>query len=144
MEMSFCWESARCAAIPDFHYCVHNCPLMVRILSQINPVHTTYHISLKMDFNIAHPSTSWSSSWSISIWRSQSFYMCILHRHSCYIPYSSHPPSSDHSNYTWRRVQVMKLLITQFSQTSYHLIRLQSKYSPQHPVLKHSQSMFLS
>jgi hypothetical protein len=28
-----------------------------------------------------------------------------------YMPCPSHPPSLDHSNYTWRRVQVMKLLI---------------------------------
>jgi hypothetical protein len=43
-----------------------------------------------------------------------------------------------HSNYTWRRVQVMKRLIMQFSATSCHFISLRSKYSPQHP-----QSMFL-
>jgi hypothetical protein len=48
----------------------------------------------------------------------------------------------DHSNYIWRRVQVMKLLIMQFSSTPYHLFPLQSKYSPQHPILKHSQSVF--
>jgi hypothetical protein len=29
--------------------------------------------------------------------------------HSCYMPCPSHPPSLDHSNYTWRRVQVMNL-----------------------------------
>jgi hypothetical protein len=27
------------------------------------------------------------------------------------MPYSSHPPWLDHSNYIWRRVQAMKLLI---------------------------------
>jgi hypothetical protein len=31
----------------------------------------------------------------------------------------------------------------QFSQTSYYFIVLRSKCSPQHPVLKHPQSMFL-
>jgi hypothetical protein len=30
----------------------------------------------------------------------------------------------------------MKLLIMQFSPTSYHFISLWTKYSPQHPVLK--------
>jgi hypothetical protein len=34
------------------------------------------------------------------------------------MPCPSHPPSLDHSNYTWRRVQVMKLLIVQFPQTT--------------------------
>jgi hypothetical protein len=27
------------------------------------------------------------------------------------MPYPSHPPSLDHSNYTWRSVQAMKFLI---------------------------------
>jgi hypothetical protein len=31
----------------------------------------------------------------------------------------------------------------QFSPTSYHFVHLRSKYSPQHPALKHPQSMFL-
>jgi hypothetical protein len=40
-----------------------------------------------------------------------------------------HPPWLDHSNYIWRRVQVLKLLIMQFSATSHHFISLWSKYS---------------
>jgi hypothetical protein len=36
----------------------------------------------------------------------------------------------------------MKLLITQFPPASCHLISLKSKYSPQHHVLTHLQSMF--
>jgi hypothetical protein len=61
-------------------------------------------------------------------------YMHSSFPHSCYMPCPSHPPLFDHSNYTWRRVQVMKLLITQFSLTSCHFTSLRSKYSPQHPV----------
>jgi hypothetical protein len=37
-----------------------------------------------------------------------------VQHHSCYIPFPSHPPRLHHSNYTWRRVQVMKPLIMQF------------------------------
>jgi hypothetical protein len=33
--------------------------------------------------------------------------------HSCYMSFPSQPPWFHHSNYTWRRVQVMKLLIMQ-------------------------------
>jgi hypothetical protein len=33
--------------------------------------------------------------------------------HSCYMPCPFHPPWLDHSNYTWRRVHVMKLLVMQ-------------------------------
>jgi hypothetical protein len=32
----------------------------------------------------------------------------------------------------------------QFSPTSCHFISLRSRYSPQHPILKHPQSMFLA
>jgi hypothetical protein len=32
--------------------------------------------------------------------------------HLCYMPCLSHRPWLDHSNYTWRRVHVMKVLIT--------------------------------
>jgi hypothetical protein len=39
---------------------------------------------------------------------------------SCYMPCPSHPPSLDHSDYTWRRVQVMKLLSMQLSPTFRH------------------------
>jgi hypothetical protein len=70
--------------------------------------------------------------------------ICVpLLPHSCYMPYPSHPPWLDYSNYTWRRVQVMKYLIMQFSSTSHHFISLRYKYSPQHLDLKHPQSMFL-
>jgi hypothetical protein len=38
-------------------------------------------------------------------------------------------------------VQVLKPLIEQVFPISYLLIPLQSKYSPQHPVLRHPQSV---
>jgi hypothetical protein len=61
--------------------------------------------------------------------------------HPCYMPCPSHPPLL--YNYTWRTIQVMKLLIMQLSPTSYQFIPLWSKYFPRHPVLKPPQSMFL-
>jgi hypothetical protein len=67
----------------------------------------------------------------------------FLFLHSCYMPCPSHPTWLDYSNYICQRVQVMKLLITQFSPISRHFISLRSEYSPQQPVLKHPQSMFL-
>jgi hypothetical protein len=44
--------------------------------------------------------------------------------YSCYMLLPSHPPRLDYSNYTWRRVQIMKLLVMQFSPPSRHLIPL--------------------
>jgi hypothetical protein len=62
---------------------------------------------------------------------------------SCYMPCPSHPPWLDHSNYTWRRVQITKLLVMQFSSLSRHFVSLRYKYPPQHPVLNHPQSTCL-
>jgi hypothetical protein len=50
------------------------------------------------------------------------------------------PPRStlfDQPNNVWWWVQIMKLHIVHLSPFSYYLIPLRSKYSPQHPVLKH-------
>jgi hypothetical protein len=51
-----------------------------------------------------------SSWWSLYFWLSHQYPICILLLpHSCYMSYACHLPLLDHSNYTWRRVQVMKL-----------------------------------
>jgi hypothetical protein len=43
------------------------------------------------------------------LWLSHQYPICIhLLPHSYYMPCPSHPRWFDHSNYTWRRVQVMK------------------------------------
>jgi hypothetical protein len=48
------------------------------------------------------------------------FTVCIPRLpHSCYVPCPSHPPWLHHSNYVWRGVQVMKLLIMQFPLISF-------------------------
>jgi hypothetical protein len=54
----------------------------------------------------------------------------------CYMPYLIHPPSLelDNSNYIWQRVQLTKLIITQFSLPSYYFIPLESKHSQTHSV----------
>jgi hypothetical protein len=52
----------------------------------------------------------------LTFWFSHQYPICSpLLPHSCYMPRPSHPSWPDHSNYTWRRVQVMKLHIMQFS-----------------------------
>jgi hypothetical protein len=74
---------------------------------QSNPSHpilTTIH------FNTVHPPTSWSSQWSLSFWLSHKYNICIP-----LLPIRATCPAH-HSNYTWRRVQVMKLLIMHFLQ----------------------------
>jgi hypothetical protein len=43
------------------YYRIHKSRQMVPNLSQINPVHITPHYPSKLNFNIIHPSKSWSS-----------------------------------------------------------------------------------
>jgi hypothetical protein len=98
---------------------------VVPILSQIDPVHTTpYNLRSILILCLDLPSGLFPSGFPpIS-------YMHSSSPDSCHMPCQSHPPLFDHSNYTWRRVQVVKLLIMQYFQPSCHLIPLRSKYSP--------------
>jgi hypothetical protein len=141
-ELNHSWGAASCAANQEFpnilwnpkFYCrVHKSPPLVPVLNQINPVHINPSCLTKIHFNIVRPPTSWSSQWSLSFWLSHQ-YICIpLLPHSCYMPCPSRPPWLHHFNYTYRGVQVMELLIMQFSTTSWQFITLRSKYSPQTP-----------
>jgi len=54
----------------------------------------------------------------------------------------SHVPWFDYPNNKWWSVKAMKLLIMQSSPASHHFLPRRSKYSPQHPALRHPQSLF--
>jgi hypothetical protein len=139
MELSPSREADNCAANHEFpnniwnpmiHYRIHKSPPLIRILSQVNPIHNISIYLTKINFNIVHIHTSSSSQWPLSFWLSHQCPICIpLLPHWCYMPCSSNPSWLHHSNYTWRIVQVVKLLIMQFSPTSCHFIPLRSKYS---------------
>jgi hypothetical protein len=53
--------------------------------------------------------------------------------YSCHMPHPFHRLQLDYSNYIWWKVQIMKLLVMQFSPPSHHLI------PPRYPVLKHPE-----
>jgi hypothetical protein len=122
---------------PKMHYCFHKSVLLVSIPSQINPVHNTPSYFTKIYFNIIFPPKF------LSFRLSHHNPLCIpLLSQVCYMLCPSQTAWLDHSNYTWRRVQAMKLLTVQLCPASRHLISLLSRYSTQHPVLKYPQSMF--
>jgi hypothetical protein len=52
-------------------------PPPVPNLSQIDPVPTISSYLSKINFNIVHPPTSWSSQWSLSFWISHQYPTCI-------------------------------------------------------------------
>jgi hypothetical protein len=154
MELSHFWEAVSCWAtqvLPNIlwnlniHYHVHKSLLLVHILSQINLVHTipSHPIPLRSililssHLHLGLPSGLFSFDFPTKSLCAFFFAPYMLHAQP------SHLPWLDRSNYTWWRVEVMKLFFIEFSPPSLHFIPLFSKYSPQHPVLKYSQSVFL-
>jgi hypothetical protein len=151
MELNPSWEAANCEATQELpiilwnlkvYFHVHKSPKLAPILSQISPVHTTPSYVRSISILTTHLHLGRPGGPFLLAFQPIPF-MHSSSPPSCYMPSPSHPPWLDHSNYTWRRVQVMKLLIMQFSPTSCHFISLRSKYSPQHPVLKRPQSVCL-
>jgi hypothetical protein len=146
MELRPSWKAASCAATqelpnilwnPKVHYRVHKSPPLVCVLRKINLVQTTSSYLSKIRFNIVRHLRLGLPSGLFLV-----AFPPISYVHSPSPPFVLHAPPIS-SSLIWRRVEVVKLLIMQFSLTSCHFVRLWSKY-PQHPVLKHPQSVFLT
>jgi hypothetical protein len=63
---------------PKVHHRVYKIPLLVPILSQKNPLHSTASYFSKSHFNIIRPPTNMSSSGLFSFWLSHQNPVCIL------------------------------------------------------------------
>ena len=96
-----------------------------------------------MHINIINPPTCRSSKWPLSL-RSphrNSVYISPL-PHARYMPRPSHSSRFYHPNNIAWGVQIIKILITQFTPLPFYLVPLRPKDSPQHPILNHPQSTF--
>jgi hypothetical protein len=122
---------------------VHRSNLPVHILSLTNPVHTTRHPQYKIHLNAIRQPTSFLPSSHFPLAFLRKTYKRSSSLHSCCMPYPSNSSCLHHSNYTWRRLQVIKLLDMQLSPPCRHFVSPRFKYSPQHLVLKRPESMFL-
>jgi hypothetical protein len=120
VKIIYSWGEVNCAATqelpsilwkPKVQYPVQKTSPLVPILCHINPIHSIPSYLSKIHFNIVHhlrlglPSGFFPSGFP-------------LPSHSGYMPRPSHPSLLDHSNYTWRRVQVMWKLLTRCSNVS--------------------------
>jgi hypothetical protein len=153
MEQSPSWEANRFTANqeipcilwnPKVHYRIHKCPPPVPILSQLNPVHTPTSHFLEIHFTIILPSTSGSPQWYVSLrFPHQNPVHASPLPHTRYMPRPSYYSSLFYHphNIGWG-LQIIRFLVMKFSRRPCYFVLLRPKYSPQHPILKHSQPVF--
>jgi hypothetical protein len=75
-----------------------------------HPIPLSSILILSTHLHLGLPSGLFPSGFPINV-----PYIFLFSPHSCYMPCPSHPPWLDHCHFVWRKVQVMKLLIMQFS-----------------------------
>jgi hypothetical protein len=131
------WGAASCAATqelpnilwnPKVHYRVHKSPSLVLSWAKSIQSIPPHPISLR---DISILSTHLRLGLPTGLFPSgilAKILYAFLFPHSCYISRPSHPPRLDHSNHAWRRIQVMKLHIMQFSPASCHFIPFRKFY----------------
>ena len=151
MEQSPSWEANRFSASqgiprvlwnPKIHYRIHKCPPPVPILSQLDSVHNPASYFMKIHLNIILPTTPGSPKWSLSFrFHHQNPVYASPLSHTRNMPRPSH--RFYHPNNIGWGVQIIQLLIMQLPPLPSYLVSPRPKYSPQHPILKHPQRVFL-
>jgi len=146
-EHSTYWEANSSSASQEIprilwnskvHYRINKCPPTVPNLRQLDPVHTLTSHFLRIHLIIILSSMPASPKWPLSLrfpHQNPVYASPLPHTHYMHRP--PHFSLFHHPKIIKWAVQIMKLLITQFSPLPCHLVPLRLKYSPQHPILKH-------
>ena len=111
---------------------------------ETHPVHASPSHFLKIYLNNLLPSALGSYKWSLSVRfpHQNPVYISPL-SHTCYMPRLFHSSLFDNPNNIWWGIQIIKLLIGQFSPLPCYHVPIRPKYFPQHPILQHPQSTSL-
>ena len=105
--------------------------------------HILPSIFFKPNINIIIPSVSTSSKWTLSFrFSRQNVVWIYLLPHPCHMPRSSYSSRLKHPNSIQRDLQILKLLIMQFSQSSGYFTPLRSKHFLHYSILEHPQPIF--
>jgi hypothetical protein len=154
MELSLCLEAASCTAIqelPSQHFMEPECSLLVSQEPTTGPYpdpdkSSRYHAILSLLRSILILSTHLHLGFPSGLFPS-SFATNILYAFLFHPNRATYPAHLIHFDLI---ILIILGKITSYEGpcyavflTSSHFIPLRSKYSPQHPVLEHSQSMFL-
>lgn len=105
----------------NVHYCFHNSPLLVFILSQINLAHGVTFYFRNVGLNIILPSKPSSSRLSPSFRYTYKIHVISSLSHRCHMPYPSYPPWFDHI-ICGEEKKIIKLPVIQISPDSYYLL----------------------
>jgi hypothetical protein len=121
------WEAKCCSsgqATPrilwnsKIYYRVHNSPPLVLVLRQMNPAHVLLYYFFKINFNIILQYTPTSSKYlhafRFSNQNTEGIRFALAHA-----TWLSHPPRFHHPTNIWKKLQIMKLLITLFAASCY-------------------------
>jgi hypothetical protein len=98
---------------------------------------------LEDTLNIILPSTPWSSQQCHSMRSPRQNLVCTSPvPHTCHMPHPTHSVLYDHPNNSEEYTALSSSLYS--SPLPWYLVPLRAKYLLQHPILKHTQLLFLS
>ena len=128
---------------PKVHYHIHKCPPPVPILSQLDPVHTPHPTSwrpiliLSFHLSLGLPSGLFLSGFPIKTLYTPllSFILATCPAHLILLDFITRTILGE-------QYESLSSSLCSFLHSCY-LVLLRSKYSSQHPILKHSQPTFL-